>query len=80
MREILKRLAIWFGCGLVFLQSLVTALRWWSGEITEPAGWEWLWLALFPPMLYLYLRHVSIFGCKQPTCLQPDDKENPPHG
>jgi hypothetical protein len=30
---------------------------------TEPQGWDLFWLAAFPVVLYVYLRHFSVFGC-----------------
>jgi hypothetical protein len=74
---ILKKLLVWFGGGLLFLQSLVTTLRWAQGEIV-PDALDWAWIALFPPLLYGYLRHVSLFGCKEPACLVPG--KEPPQG
>ncbi len=75
MRRIVVGIILWFAGGMVLLQGLVTAVRWWRGEIEVMTASDWLWLCLLPPMLYVYVRYVSIFGCKQPTCLTPDDQQ-----
>lgn len=73
----LKAFALWMVGGLAFLQSLLTAIAWWQGTLTDPGLLDIFWLCMAPVMAYLYLRHVSIFGRKQPACLLPQDA--PPH-
>jgi len=74
MRRIVVGIILWFAGGMVLLQSLVTAVRWWQGEIAVMEAIDWLWLGLLLPMLYVYLRYVSIFGCRKPVCLTPEDQ------
>lgn len=74
MKRIVIGIILWFAGGMALLQGLVTAVRWWQGEIEAMTALDWLWLALLVPLLYVYLRYVSIFGCKQPTCLTPDER------
>ena len=76
MKRIVVGIILWFAGGMALLQSLVTAVRWWQGEIAVMEASDWLWLSLLPPMLYVYLRYVSIFGCKQPTCLTPEERSD----
>lgn len=38
---------------------------------TEPQGWDLFWLAVFPVVLYVYLRHFSVFGCDSCNRLTP---------
>lgn len=76
MKRIAIAIILWFAGGMALLQSLTTAVRWWRGEIAEMGASDWLWLSLLPPLIYVYLRHVSIFGCKQPTCLMPDERQD----
>lgn len=74
MKKIIVGIILWFAGGMVLIQSLVTAVRWWQGEIVVMTASDWLWLCLLPPMLYVYLRYVSIFGCREPTCLLPENQ------
>jgi hypothetical protein len=76
VKRIIVVIVLWFAGGMALLQGLVTAVRWWHGEIGAMTAIDWLWLALLPPLLYAYLRHVSILGCKQPTCLLPDERQD----
>lgn len=69
----LKAFALWMIGGFAFLQSLLTVIAWWQGTLTDPGLLDIFWLAMAPVMAYLYLRHVSIFGSKQPACLLPQD-------
>jgi hypothetical protein len=69
----LKAFALWMVGGLAFLQSLLTVIAWWQGRLADPDWLDIFWLCLAPLMAYLYLRHVSIFGRKQPPCLLPKD-------
>jgi hypothetical protein len=80
MRQTLLKIFLWFAGGLVLLQSLTTTLLWWKGEITHMTALDWLWVLLLPPMLYLYFRHVSIFGKPAPPCLLPEERREKPHG
>jgi hypothetical protein len=44
-------------------QSITVTERWWSGELSDPGPWEWLWIALLPALVGVYLRYFSILGC-----------------
>lgn len=69
----LKAFALWMIGGFAFLQSLLTVIAWWKGTLTDPTVLDIFWLAMAPVMAYVYLRHISIFGRKQPACLLPQD-------
>lgn len=69
----LKAFALWMIGAFAFLQSLLTVIAWWQGTLTDPGLLDIFWLGMAPVMAYLYLRHASIFGNKQPACLLPQD-------
>lgn len=48
---------------------------WWNGEVELGEDGNWLWLALFPILLWIWFRYFSVFGCKEPACLLPKDQE-----
>lgn len=65
---------------LVVLLALMIAafkvtLAWWRDEITLTEDGNGFWVALFPLLLVVWWRYFSIFGCKEPTCLLPKEKE-----
>ena len=64
---------------VVLLGLLVACVKvaagWWSGEVSLTEGGNWVWLALFPILLWVWFRYFSIFGCKEPACLLPKDEE-----
>lgn len=70
----LKAFALWMVGGFAFLQSLLTVIAWWQGKLADPGPLDIFWLCMAPLMAYLYLRHVSIFGRKEPPCLLPQDE------
>lgn len=65
---------------VVLLGLLVAAIKvavgWWRGELSLADDGNWLWLTLFPLLLVIWWRYFSVFGCKEPTCLLPEDKES----
>lgn len=64
---------------IVLLGLLVACVKvtvgWWNGEVSLAEEGNWLWLALFPILLWVWFRYFSIFGCKEPACLLPKDEE-----
>lgn len=74
------RLMFWRSVLLVVLlgllvASLKVAVGWWRGELSLADDGNWLWLVLFPVLLAVWWRYFSIFGCKEPNCLLPNDDE-----
>lgn len=63
---------------VVLLGLLVVCLKvatgWWRGELSLAEDGNWFWLALFPVLLVIWWRHFSVFGCKEPVCLLPEDE------
>lgn len=64
---------------VLLLGLLVAALKvvvaWWHGELALAEDGNWVWLALFPVLLFVWWRYFSVFGCKEPACLLPKDEE-----
>jgi hypothetical protein len=71
----LVRFAVWMPFGLGLFQSITVTVRWWTGEVPDPAPWEWLWIGLFPVWIGVYLRYFSVLGCG-PRCA-PGDQDSP---
>jgi len=62
---------------LGFLVACVkVTVGWWNGEVELAENGNWLWLALFPFLLWIWFRYFSVFGCKEPACLLPKDEEH----
>jgi hypothetical protein len=63
---------------VVLLGLLVACIKvmvgWWNGEVALADDVNWLWLVLFPILLWIWFRYFSVFGCKQPACLLPKDE------
>jgi len=64
---------------VVLLGLLVVCLKvtagWWRGELSLAEDGNWVWLALFPVLLVIWWCYFSVFGCKEPACLLPEDEE-----
>jgi hypothetical protein len=73
-QAILRPLLLVVLLGLLIACVKVTA-GWWRGELELAQDGNWLWLALFPFLLAIWWRYFSVFGCKQPSCLLPEDEE-----
>ena len=72
--------AIWRAVLLVaLLAALVICLKvtsgWWHGELSLSDSGNWLWIVLFPVLLWIWWRYFSVFGCKAPACLLPKDEK-----
>jgi hypothetical protein len=61
------------GLGFALVQSVTVAVAWWRGEVA-PGWWEWLWIALLPLWLFVFLRYFSIFRPGADACLPTDDR------
>lgn len=57
---------------LLFLfPAIGSVVKWTEGE---PLGfWEWLGVAAFPLLAWIWLRHFSVLGCKE-GCALPDQR------
>ena len=62
---------------VVLLALLVVCVKvtvgWWRDELALTEDGNWLWLLLLPLLLAVWWRYFSVFGCKEPACLLPDD-------
>lgn len=68
-------LAAFMAFGFALVQSITVAVDWWQGRLVQAGWWEWLWLALLPVLIGIWLRYFSIFrpGCR--ACALPDERE-----
>jgi hypothetical protein len=74
MRQpVLRVLALIVLLALLFYSVSVT-VAWWRGEITLTSGGNWCWVGLLPILIMLWWRYFSIFGCKDPACLLPEEE------
>lgn len=64
---------------VVVLGLLVGCLKvltaWWRGDVKLGEDGNWIWLLLFPILLFAWWRYLSVFGCKEASCLLPKDDE-----
>jgi hypothetical protein len=65
--------ALWMVFGFALIQSLNVAVAWWQGGFQAPGMAEAAWVALFPVLLFVYIRRFTIFrpGCT--SCAAPAD-------
>ena len=74
--SVLTRVAFGVAFAALFLDSIVTTVRWWRGELVAPTVLDWVEIGLLPLLLFVYLRFFSIF---RPDCRACEFPENPPH-
>lgn len=72
MKRALARFAALFLLFLSLALAVQAVVKWWQGEAAM-TPWDWVWLGLFLPLLYIYLRYFSILGCRD-SCTLPEDK------
>jgi hypothetical protein len=64
---------------VVVLGLLVVCVKvatgWWRGELVLADDLNWFWLLLFPLVLWVWWRYFSVFGCEQPACLLPEERD-----
>lgn len=68
MKRALARIAILFSLFLSLALAVKALVKWWQGA-TAMTPWDWFWLALFAPLLYIYLRYFSVLACKSGCAL-----------
>lgn len=73
-RAMLRPVLLVVVLGLLVVCVKVT-LGWWRDELSLMQDGNWFWLLLFPVLLVLWWRYFSVFGCKEPECLLPDDRK-----
>ncbi|MEK7811504.1 MAG: hypothetical protein AAB278_06785 [Pseudomonadota bacterium] len=73
-RALLRPLYLILVLGLMIAAFKVT-LAWWRDEISLTEDGNWIWVSLFPLLLVVWWRYFSIFGCKEPACLLPNEKD-----
>jgi len=71
-RALLKPLLLVMVLGLI-VAAVKVAAGWWHGELLLAEDFNWLWLVLLPLLLAVWWRYFSVFGCKEPGCLLPDE-------
>lgn len=69
MKRALARMAVLFTLFVSLALAIKATVKWWQGT-TAMTTWDWFWLALFLPLLYIYLRHFSVLACKD-SCAPP---------
>jgi hypothetical protein len=61
--------------------ALLRAQAWWRGELSEPGALDLILVASLPLLVWIYFRHLSVFGRGKGQCLlPPDDRSDPPGG
>lgn len=63
---------------VAFVESLKVAVAWWRDGEPPSEWWEWLGVGSLPLLLFIWWRHYSIFGKREPQCLLPRDGAPPP--
>jgi hypothetical protein len=58
----------------LLVYSVSVTVAWWRDEIELTSSWNGFWVGLLPLLIVLWWRYFSIFGCKNPTCLLPEDE------
>lgn len=69
MKRALARIATLFALFVSLALAVQATFKWWQGDVVMTA-WDWFWLALFIPLLYIYLRYFSVLACKD-SCTPP---------
>lgn len=59
---------------MLLFYSVSVTVAWWRGDIVLTTDWNWFWVGLLPVLIVLWWRYFSIFGCKNPACLLPEDE------
>lgn len=79
MKPDMKRALLRVLCLILLLGLMIAALKvtlaWWRNEILLTEDGNWIWVSLFPILLVVWWRYFSIFGCKEPACLLPNEKD-----
>ncbi len=71
--ELVGLLGLWVVCVKVTVGG-------WRGELSLAEDGNGFWLLLFPVLLGVWWRYFSVFGCKEPACLLPDDSKGDRQG
>jgi hypothetical protein len=60
---------------LLLFPALTTFFTAWQSGFAALAWWQWLLIALLPGLLWLWLRHFSMLGCRRdcPAVRSADD-------
>ncbi len=72
MKRALIAIATLFALFTSLALAVQAVAKWWQGTAAM-APWDWFWLILFLPLLYVYLRYFSILACKD-SCTPPDNR------
>jgi hypothetical protein len=59
------------GFAALLLDCIVTAVRWWQGELVAPTIVDWIEIGLLPVLLLVYLRYLSILRSDCRACEPP---------
>jgi hypothetical protein len=65
---------LWMAFGVALIQSLTVSVTWWQGGFPAIGAGEAVWVVVFPVLLLIYIRYLSIFrpGCT--SCATPDEQ------
>jgi hypothetical protein len=74
MRQVVLRVLALPALLMLLFYSVSVTAAWWQDEIELTSGWNWFWVGLLPLLIVLWWRYFSIFGCKNPACLLPEDE------
>lgn len=59
----------------LLVASIKVLVGWWQGELRLEDEGNWVWLVLFPVLLWIWWRYFSVFGCSQAACLLPEEDD-----
>ena len=74
MRRVLGRVLALMLLLLLLFYSAGVAVAWWRGEVRLDEDGNWLGVVLLPLLVWVWWRYFSVFGCKEPACLLPEEK------
>ena len=60
--------------------ALLRAQAWWRGELAAPGALDVVLIASLPLLVWVYFRHLSVFGKGKGQCLLPTDERTGPPG
>lgn len=74
MQQALLRVLALLVLLMLLFYSVSVTMAWWRGEIALTSDWNWFWVGLLPILMVVWWRYFSIFACKNPACLLPEDE------
>ncbi len=74
MRRVIGRVLALMLLLLLLFYSVGVSVAWWRGEVRLDQDGNWLAVVLLPLLVGIWWRYFSVFGCKEPACLLPEDE------